>query len=119
VLGLLGAGLDPARVSSENRSRSTHENAVISAATIKPKPEERWLLVTSASHMPRAVGAFRKSSFAVEPWPIYDLESYAQHTTSVARHEVLGLVAYWLLGRTSALFPLPGEAFRTLAAMQR
>jgi uncharacterized SAM-binding protein YcdF (DUF218 family) len=35
-----------------------------------PKPGERWLLVTSAYHMPRAVGLFRKVGFAVEPYPV-------------------------------------------------
>ena len=35
-----------------------------------PKSGERWLLVTSAYHMPRSVGLFRKAGFAVEPYPV-------------------------------------------------
>ena len=35
-----------------------------------PKPGERWLLITSAFHMPRSVGLFRKAGFAVEPYPV-------------------------------------------------
>ena len=52
-------GGDPARVYVESRPRTTSEDALYSAALLKPKPGERWLLVTLASHMPRAVGCFR------------------------------------------------------------
>ena len=51
-------GIDPARVMIEDRSRTTFENAVFSRALANPKPGERWLLVTSAWHMPRSVGVF-------------------------------------------------------------
>ena len=103
--GLLGEGIDPRRVLLENRSRNTYENALFTAALLHPKEREQWLLVTSAIHMPRAVGAFRKNGFTVEPWPIHDCKNC---NNSVARHEWLGLAAYWVLGRSSALFPLPG-----------
>jgi uncharacterized SAM-binding protein YcdF (DUF218 family) len=105
VLGLLGEGIDRARVLVETRARTTHENATLSAAALAPKPGERWLLVTSASHMPRAIGAFRRNAVAVEPWPVYDLAP--RNHAVVARHEWLGLMAYWMLGRTSALLPAP------------
>ena len=54
----------------ERRSRNTLENAEFSKALVAPKPGERWLLVTSAFHMPRSVGLFRKAGFAVEPYPV-------------------------------------------------
>ena len=54
----------------EDRSRNTAENAVYSKALAAPKPGERWLLVTSAYHMPRAVGAFRKAGFEVDAYPV-------------------------------------------------
>ena len=54
----------------ERRSRNTQENAEFSKAIAAPKPGERWLLVTSAYHMPRSVGLFRKAGFAVEPYPV-------------------------------------------------
>jgi uncharacterized SAM-binding protein YcdF (DUF218 family) len=106
-LKLLGRDIDSARVVIETRSQNTHENAVFAKAALT-KPGERWLLVTSASHMPRAMGAFRQNSFPVEPWPVYDRwESKPLYV--VAQHEWLGLIAYHLLGRTSELFPAPSE----------
>ena len=62
-------GGDPTRISIETRSRTTFENAIYSAELMKPKPDERWLLITSALHMPRSVGSFRHAGFRVEPFP--------------------------------------------------
>jgi uncharacterized SAM-binding protein YcdF (DUF218 family) len=104
VVAELGGGIDKSRIRMETRSINTYENALYSAEMIKPKRSERWLLVTGASHMPRAIGSFRKAGFEVEPWPVYDLTVSAP-TMDVARHEWLGLFAYWAFGRTSALLP--------------
>ncbi len=113
-------GVSPERVLVEDRSRNTAENAEFSKAVAKPKPGERWLLVTSAFHMPRAIGCFRKAGFPVEAYPVDwhtrgrgDLVSGINniggglYSTDFATHEWVGLVAYWLTGRTSALFPGP------------
>src|SRR5262249_23308723 len=51
-LKLLGRDINPARVVIETHSRNTHENAIFAKAALRPMPGERWLLVTSASHMP-------------------------------------------------------------------
>ncbi|MDO8875996.1 MAG: YdcF family protein [Pseudolabrys sp.] len=112
-------GVDPARVVLEPRSRNTAENAAFSKELIKPKPGERWLLVTSAQHMPRAVGSFRAAGFAVEAYPVAWRSDVAYRFTpnlgiggNLARldsvaNEWVGLLAYWLTGRTSALWPAP------------
>src|SRR5262249_50874328 len=63
-------GIVPSRIILEDRSRNTLENAVFSKAIVQPKPGERWLLVTSAYHMPRAIGVFREAGFPVEPYPV-------------------------------------------------
>ena len=63
-------GVDKSRLIMERRSRNTQENAEFSKALVAPKAGERWLLVTSAFHMPRSVGLFRKAGFAVEPYPV-------------------------------------------------
>ena len=60
-------GIDKSRLSMERRSRNTVENAEFSKTIAAPKAAERWLLVTSAYHMPRSIGLFRKVGFAVEP----------------------------------------------------
>ena len=54
----------------ERRSRNTQENAEFSKALAAPKAGERWLLVTSAFHMPRSIGLFRKAGFDVEAYPV-------------------------------------------------
>ena len=35
-----------------------------------PKLGERWLLVTSAYHMPRSFAVFRRAGFEVEAYPV-------------------------------------------------
>jgi uncharacterized SAM-binding protein YcdF (DUF218 family) len=114
-------GVDKARLIMDRASRNTYENAQFSRQLAAPKPGERWLLVTSAFHMPRAVGLFRKVGFAVEPCPVdwhvgrdtADIIAFTQFSTDglvrtdIAVREWLGLIAYRLAGRTSALFPGP------------
>ena len=52
------------RIAVETQSRNTAENAVFSKRLIAPKPDEHWLLVTSALQMPRAMGAFCQAGFS-------------------------------------------------------
>ena len=63
-------GLTDRPVIVEERSGNTVENAVFSRAIVQPKPNEVWLLVTSAGHMHRSVGMFRKADWPVVPWPV-------------------------------------------------
>jgi uncharacterized SAM-binding protein YcdF (DUF218 family) len=113
-------GIPYGRVMLEDRSRNTVENAVYSKEMIKPKSGERWLLVTSAHHMPRSVGAFRKVSFAVEAYPVdwrtrgwedalrpFPTLGDGLRRADTAVREWVGLLAYWLAGQTSELFPAP------------
>ncbi len=87
-----------------------------------PKPGERWLLVTSAFHMPRSMGIFRKAGFEVEAYPVDwrmggrdDLFSFTNvgadglGRTEIAVREWIGLVAYRLMGRTGELLPGPAK----------
>lgn len=113
-------GVPRERLVAEDRARNTVENAVFSKEIAQPKPGERWLLVTSAYHMPRAVGVFRKAGFAVEPYPvdfrtrgpIDDLRPSSSigdglRRADTAMREWVGLLVYWLTGRSSELFPGP------------
>jgi uncharacterized SAM-binding protein YcdF (DUF218 family) len=99
-------GIPDTQLMIEARSKSTYENARFSATLLHPHPCQRWVLVTSASHMPRAVGTFRKAGFKVLPWPVFHTIRQ-RDTLGIAIHEWLGLVAYWFLGRTDALFTGP------------
>jgi uncharacterized SAM-binding protein YcdF (DUF218 family) len=115
-------GGDPARINMQSQSRTTFEDALYSAALLKPKPSERWLLVTSAMHMPRAVGCFRVAGFQVEPYPVdsftggpsgpflFDIGSPALFQFDRAVKEWIGLIAYRLMGKTDVLFPGPKPA---------
>ncbi|HZB89897.1 MAG TPA: YdcF family protein [Stellaceae bacterium] len=110
-------GVAPGRILVEDRSRNTFENALFSLKVAAPKPDETWVLVTSAWHMPRAVGCFRAVGWKVLPYPVDyrtetdplpDFELGKQLALlDVAAKEWVGLVAYRLLGRTDALFPGP------------
>jgi uncharacterized SAM-binding protein YcdF (DUF218 family) len=113
----MSLGIAKERLMLERQSRNTYENAVFSKAMVMPKPGERWLLVTSAYHMPRSVGLFRKAGFPVEPYPVdwrvshvWDFEIFAVQglrRTDIAVREWIGLVTYRLRGRIDQLFPGP------------
>jgi uncharacterized SAM-binding protein YcdF (DUF218 family) len=113
-------GISHGRILLERDSRDTAENARYAKRSVNPKPGERWLLVTSAAHMPRAVGAFRMVGFPVAAYPVdwqtrgwEDLWSLPGSLSGgfaaadAAAHEWVGLLIYWLIGRTSELFPGP------------
>ena len=113
-------GVAPERIAAEEQSRNTIENAVFSRLIAQPKPGERWLLVTSAYHMPRAIAAFRAAGFPVEACPVdwrtrgprdghvpFGSLSEGLARTDAAVHEWVGLLAYRLSGRTKELFPAP------------
>lgn len=117
---LADLGMTGERFIFEDASRTTYENAVYSYDLVKPKPGERWLLVTSASHMPRSIGTFRKAGFEVEAFPVdwqtrgwsdawqpFRKLSTGLGRADTAMREWSGLVVYWLTGRTSELFPKP------------
>lgn len=118
VFERLGVARD--RLTMERRSRNTQENAEFSKLLAAPKSGERWLLVTSAYHMPRSIGIFRKAGFAVEPYPVDwrtggsgDLLTFSPFAldglerTEIAVREYMGLMAYRISGKTSELFPGP------------
>lgn len=117
---LADVGIAPDRIVLEERSRNTFENAVLTRDLVHPKPGERWLLVTSAYHMPRAVGVFRAAGFDVTPYPVdyrtrdwsdmwrlFDRIPAGHERLDLAAREWLGLLAYRLTGRTDALLPGP------------
>jgi len=112
-------GLDPARVIFEDKARNTAENARITRQLAKPKAGESWLLVTSAFHMPRAMGTFRQAGWDIQAYPV-DFSTppefvwklffnYSAGIMSLSHisHEMVGLMAYKLTGRSRSFFPGP------------
>ena len=117
-------GIPRERLILEANARDTYENAAFLKEELTRQgelgPGKRWLLITSAYHMPRAMGAFREAGFDVEPWPVdyrtrgaadlarpFDKVSEGLRRVDVASREWVGLLAYWLRGRSDALFPAP------------
>jgi uncharacterized SAM-binding protein YcdF (DUF218 family) len=112
-------GIADAQLTLEDKSRNTRENAIFTKALVAPKPGERWLLVTSAYHMPRSVACFRAADFPVIPYPVdfhsrgrpgdyltpHGVFSEGLRLGDLAVKEWLGLVAYRLAGYTDELLP--------------
>jgi len=121
---LTALGVPADRLILEDESRDTYENARFLKEKLTSDgelgPGKRWLLISSAYHMPRAVGAFRKAGFEIEAWPVdyrtrgeadlarpFDKVSEGLRRVDVASREWAGLLAYWLTGRSDAVFPAP------------
>jgi uncharacterized SAM-binding protein YcdF (DUF218 family) len=110
-------GLDTSRVVFERDSRNTYESAVMSKQLIKPEKGETWLLVTSAFHIPRSVGAFCQVGWPMIPYPVDfksdgrsgfsfppDIAGNLQKFT-LAFKEWTGLFAYWSTSKISDFLP--------------
>jgi uncharacterized SAM-binding protein YcdF (DUF218 family) len=104
-------GVSRKAVTLEARSQNTYENAVFTAQLPGLDRQQRWLLLTSAWHMPRALATFQKAGWNVTPYPVdfrtggltplstYNLGEGAQRW-ELLLHEWLGIVAYRLSGRS-------------------
>ncbi len=110
-LEALGVAHD--RITAEEQSRNTIENAVFSRLLADPKPGERWLLVTSAYHMPRAIAAFRAAGFPIEPYPV-DWRTRGSNRCAAAVRVIYGGSGYDRcgrprMGRSCRLIGLPAK----------
>lgn len=120
---LISLGVAPDRILYDHTSRTTGENAEETMKlirTLSPAGRQRFLLVTSAYHMPRSVGVFRKAGLDVVAWPVdyrsrgsqdlwrfFDKPSEGLRRVDIVVREWLGLFTYWLGGSTSELYPGP------------
>jgi uncharacterized SAM-binding protein YcdF (DUF218 family) len=117
---MIWIGMDTSRVIFERESRNTFENVVNAKALVHPAPGEVWLVVTSAFHMPRAVGIFRAEGWPIVAYPV-DYQTGAGEDdpafsadflqnlgqSSLALKEWVGLLANHWLGHSDSLFPAP------------
>ena len=114
-------GMTGRRIYYEDQSRNTAENAKFSKDLVKPSEKGNWIIITSAFHMPRAIGVFRKAGWNVTPYPV-DYRTMVGKIPGITfnfsggmsrfgdgLHEWLGLTFYWLTGRTKEFFPKPNS----------
>jgi len=101
----------------EENSQNTYENAVNGRQVFAAEPGTNWILITSASHMPRAVGSFAAAGWTgIIPYPVdyqtpksgyvklWDI-GYGVSLMRHSLHEYSGLLVYYLSGRSTALLP--------------
>ncbi len=113
----LQSGLSAERLFIESKARNTAENVSYSKQLMNPQPDENWVMITTAYHVPRAMGIFCKQNWKVIPYPVdhqtlpsklyqpdFGLIGHA-NSLILASHEWLGLIAYYLSGKTTVLFP--------------
>ncbi len=113
-------GIGASRIVTEDHSRTTYENAILTRDLVKPMLGQRWLLVTSAAHMPRSIGTFRQVGFDVTAYPVdyrtagggdlvrfFDSLPHGLRRLDDAAKEWIGLLGYWVTGRSAALYPAP------------
>jgi uncharacterized SAM-binding protein YcdF (DUF218 family) len=104
-------GVPADRILLDTSSRNTHENAVQSKAVLQEAGLSDAILVTSAMHMPRSMGCFRKVGLHLRPYPVdfqsgwgkYDPMSWVPRVGNLQRstlavREYVGLVMYSLQG---------------------
>jgi uncharacterized SAM-binding protein YcdF (DUF218 family) len=111
------AAIDFSRIKFDDKAYNTHTNATMTKKLIRPDENNKWLLITSAFHMPRSVGAFREAAINIQPYPvdykttlkyagIFSIDfSKNLRNFDLVIHEYIGLLAYYITGRSSALFP--------------
>ena len=110
-------GLDIEKIIFESESRNTFENVRNSQKLVHPLPNETWLLVTSAFHLPRSIGIFYKHNWPVLPFPV-DFRTHPEKLFRIrpnfagnlnelgqGLHEWLGLLAYYVTGKTCCFLP--------------
>ncbi len=114
---MTGLGLADREIILESQSRNTWENVRLSKAMVAPRADEHWLMITSAAHMPRAVGIFCSQQWPITPYPVdfranreqlLRLEMrFAENLLALrqASREWLGLIAYFLSAKTSQFLP--------------
>jgi len=109
---LIASGVPASQIFLEPKSRNTRENATFSAVILRNQfKTNECLLITSAFHLPRAEGCFKKVGIKVVPFPAH----FMQQTTSfwfdklfpseekmmqfyLVWHEWLGLLMYKVVG---------------------
>lgn len=109
--------LKPEQVIINSESKDTYDNARFAKEITQQHGFKRSLLITSAAHMPRALGAFNRQKINIIPFPVeYQLVNSGRwfgfstlvkkfYLIEYAAHEWLGLTKYYILGMSQNLLP--------------
>ena len=100
-------GIEPNRIIRETESHNTFENAAAAARILHPERNQCFILVTSALHMPRAVGSYRAAGFTVSTRSVDFRHVSENNIGDLVWNELIGLVLYRLAWRTYEVFPRP------------
>ncbi len=107
------SGIPDSDILIENRSRNTYENAVFSAKILASEfPGKKYLLITSAFHMRRSKGCFKKAGIQADVFSTdfyssdrsFSFESmaipnpYAMVIWYKLTREIMGILSYWAVG---------------------
>lgn len=114
-------GIEQERLTMETASRHTQDNAQKTFYLMRPQPQEKWVLITSALHMPRAVSLFKAYGWNIIPYPVdYYTNGYFPLLTvpnlrytylmwATAVKEWAGLLTNWLRHTTPSVLPEKNE----------
>lgn len=110
---LVKIGIPDSVLMVEPHSRNTHENATMAKPLLDSvAPHGRYMLITSASHMPRAIRCFEKVGIHTDPYStdryagprkfifdhIFIPDKFALMGWDVLLHEWIGMVTYKISG---------------------
>ena len=109
-------GVSSNRFVYEEKSKNTYENFKYAKEVVDPEPDEVWLLITSAGHMPRAMRVARKFEWDMTPYPV-DYETKGTYSVfdglnvsknlwdfHFAVREMLSIISYYVSGKMSRNF---------------
>jgi uncharacterized SAM-binding protein YcdF (DUF218 family) len=103
---LVALGVSAERMMFERAARTTEQNAQFTAKLLGERTAQRWILATSAWHMPRAMQAFAAAGWKnVSAMPVDFRAANSVHWSSysmrrshmlwrIALHEYIGIVWY-------------------------
>jgi uncharacterized SAM-binding protein YcdF (DUF218 family) len=106
---LVRLGVPRDRILLEARSRTTHDNAVLIVPILRSRGIQHVVLVTSATHMRRSLGAFRAVGVQAIPAAAPGGEAPSQwfewlpsnnglEWSGIIAHELGGIPYYWMRG---------------------
>lgn len=105
-------GLDTTKIAFESESRNTSESSILTKKIVNPQKDEKWVLITTAWHMPRSIGIFCKADWLVIPYPVdfrtkpdklFRIEwSFSGHLSQlkIGIKEWLGVLVYSVTGKS-------------------